>query len=253
MPSCWFSCWRIAAGAVVHRDADAALVGAVGAAAVPQAAVPDQHAAAAHLGRRRSRTCWRRRSGDGRAGASRGRGASRRSRSVKSVSAHIGCRRSATCGFGEREQHGRRRGSAARVSPGSMRIDESDETEAARDRARPRRPAARSACTGIRSYSVAVHEQVVDAHGVRALERVAAPARRRARARAAARSAASASTSAGSIASSTIVKPSRSMRSRCARSAPAPGRAHVAAAAAFFSLSFWSSASGPPRAITSRN
>src|SRR5262249_11944242 len=37
-------------GAVVHGDADTALIGAIGAAAVPQAAVPDEHAAAWHLG-----------------------------------------------------------------------------------------------------------------------------------------------------------------------------------------------------------
>ena len=39
------------AGAVVHGDPDAALAGAVGAAAVPEAAVPDQHAARLHLRR----------------------------------------------------------------------------------------------------------------------------------------------------------------------------------------------------------
>ena len=39
------------AGAVVHGDADAPLAGAVGAAAVPEAAVPDQHAARLHLRR----------------------------------------------------------------------------------------------------------------------------------------------------------------------------------------------------------
>src|SRR5438270_9876169 len=39
------------AGAVVHGDADAPLAGAVGTAAVPQAAMPDQHAAARHRGR----------------------------------------------------------------------------------------------------------------------------------------------------------------------------------------------------------
>src|SRR5262249_58557685 len=38
------------AGAVVHRDADAALPCPVRAPAVPQAAVPDEHAAARHLG-----------------------------------------------------------------------------------------------------------------------------------------------------------------------------------------------------------
>src|SRR5262249_32726449 len=38
------------AGAVVHGDADTALSGAIGAAAMPQAAVPDEHAAAWHLG-----------------------------------------------------------------------------------------------------------------------------------------------------------------------------------------------------------
>src|SRR5262249_61822252 len=38
------------AGAVVHGDPDTALIGAIGAAAVPQAAVPDEHAAAWHLG-----------------------------------------------------------------------------------------------------------------------------------------------------------------------------------------------------------
>src|SRR5262249_56748985 len=38
------------AGAVVHRDADAALPCPVRAPAVPQAAVPDEHAPARHLG-----------------------------------------------------------------------------------------------------------------------------------------------------------------------------------------------------------
>ena len=38
------------AGAVVHGDADPALVGAVGPAAVPQAADPDQDAALLHFG-----------------------------------------------------------------------------------------------------------------------------------------------------------------------------------------------------------
>jgi len=37
--------------AIVHRDADAPLVGRVGTAPVPEAAVPDEHAAACHLGR----------------------------------------------------------------------------------------------------------------------------------------------------------------------------------------------------------
>ena len=46
-PSCWFSCWTDVAGAVVHGHADPALAGAVGATAVPEAAVPDEHAAPA--------------------------------------------------------------------------------------------------------------------------------------------------------------------------------------------------------------
>ena len=86
--------------------------------------------------------------------------------SVKSVSAHIVLHTVGGCGFGIGMSW-----SSAWIGCGGLARVDGDRRQrrdrGSRGRARPRRSAARWGAPGCCSYSVAVREQVVDAHGVR--------------------------------------------------------------------------------------
>ena len=191
------------AGAVVHGDADAPLAGAVGAAAVPEAAVPHEHAARRHLGgdrvvrRRRSSGEWSAqvRAGDDPGGAVRlGEVGERPHRVADRRRVRLRERDELVVGVDRlrASRPGRWRSTTA-TRPGS------------RGRARPRRPAARAGAPGPARTRGRGRAGCRCARCGGPRSRSSAGTARRARARAARGSAASASTRSGSIASWTIV------------------------------------------------